>query len=327
VRLLTDTPASAGAFAPLEAAWERVADGELAPPLAEAWRLLGAGAAAWRARDTATAPGDDASGRALFVLDRAEGSQFEALRRALREGSRLPPALASLALTGNGFRGQRERSWKALRGNLHLCVLERLDQRAAPLQAALTALPAVATARAIERVSDERVRPGLKWVNDLLVGGRKVAGVLSATQVQGERVTHVLFGIGVNVAAAPTLPADARAAPPGCLAHADPSLEGALPALTRAILAELDAGLARIRAGAGADVVEDYRTRAVFVGRRVALWPVADDGAPPREPIARGRVTEMLDDLSLRVEGIEGPVRSGRMTLLDDDAAAGAEDG
>jgi biotin-(acetyl-CoA carboxylase) ligase len=326
MRLLTDSPEAARAFSAAGATWRPLVDGALDPRLQRAWRVLAGPAAAWLADDGPVAP-DNRVPRALLVLGRAEGSQFEALRSALRDGDGLPDALASLALTGSGFRGQRGRAWAALPGNLHLCVLERIDRPAAALQAALTALPAVATARAIERLSEGRVRPGVKWVNDLLVAGAKVAGVLTATQVQGARVTHALFGIGVNVARAPELAADARAPRPGCLADAAPDLGEALPALTRGILDEVDLALSSLRAGDAAAVVAAYRERATFVGRRVAIWSVTDHDRAAGTPLARGRVTALLDDLALRLEGHPEPIRSGRMTLLDDDPTLDAEDG
>ena len=326
MRLLTDAPEAARAFAAPGATWRPVVAGALDPRLHRAWRVLAGPAAPWVSDDGSVASGESPP-KALLVLGRAEGSQFEALRTALRDGDGLPDALASLALTGSGFRGQRGRAWAALPGNLHLCVLERIDGPAAALQAALTALPAVATARAIERLSEGRVRPAVKWVNDLLVAGAKVAGVLTATQVQGARVTHALFGIGVNVARAPELAADARAPRPGCLADAAPDLHDALPALTRAILDEVDGALSTLRAGDGTAIVASYRERASFVGRRVAIWPVTDLDQAVTAPLARGRVSALLDDLALRLEGHPDPIRSGRMTLLDDDAAPAAEDG
>lgn len=53
------------------------------------------------------------------------------------------------------------------------------------------------------------IRPGLKWPNDVQIGGRKVAGVLTELQGQIDRVEAVLVGIGINVnLAAEALPPD-----------------------------------------------------------------------------------------------------------------------
>ena len=182
----------------------------------------------------------------------------------------------------------------------------------------LTLLPAVATARAIEAVSGGRLRPGLKWVNDLLLAGRKVAGVLTATQLQGDRVRHAVVGIGVNVARAPDLPASPRAAPAGSLAALDAAFVGevAWGTLLLALLAELDRGRRALEAGDGAALFDAYRERAAFLGRNVTIWPV-DEGEDPDAvaPLARGRVLRLLPDLSLVLEGRAAPVHAGRMAI------------
>ena len=63
----------------------------------------------------------------------------------------------------------------------------------------LTAWVAVAMCHAIETVSG--VRPGIKWVNDLIVNGRKIGGILTEMAVEGEsgHIQHVIVGIGINV--------------------------------------------------------------------------------------------------------------------------------
>jgi len=259
------------------------------------WGALGTSPALWSAE-----AGEEP--RLVVIIDDAPASQFTALTGA----EALPSGLISLALTGRGFRGQRERSWQALRGNLHLCAYYQLDLPAAEVQADLNMLPVIAAARAIETLSQGRLRPGIKWVNDLLLAGRKVAGVLSSTQVQGERVIGVLFGIGINLARAPTLPE-----PAGCLAEHDPLLADRLPQLAWAVVSELEAGLKLLGTGDAAALYRGYLERAVFLGRLVSLWP--DSEAP--EPLVRGRVVRLNPDLSLVLAGYEPPFYSGRMRL------------
>ena len=54
------------------------------------------------------------------------------------------------------------------------------------------------------------VEAGCKWPNDLLVGERKAGGIIAESTLRGDRIEHVLLGVGVNVAAAPAV-ADAAA--------------------------------------------------------------------------------------------------------------------
>ncbi len=282
---------------------------------------------AWAAE--LTLPGArDATSRALLAVDHAPSSQFAALQAALREGVPLPPDLACLALEGSGFRGQRGRSWQAHRGNLHVCRLARLDLPAGSVQAALTALPAVAAARAIEVATHGRVSPGIKWVNDLMLGGRKIGGVLSATQLHGALATYVLTGVGINVAHTPELVRHPSAPPAGSLTELASADAPTLATLTLALLVELDAGVAQLRAGHGAELVEAYRRRSIVIGRQVAVWPVSE-ALGIEEPLATGRVIALRNDLALDVEGWGRPVHAGRLTLLEgsDVSADGGENG
>jgi BirA family biotin operon repressor/biotin-[acetyl-CoA-carboxylase] ligase len=275
-----------------------------------AWRTLAGDAPAWtlRGADLGVWNGP------VVIVAHAPTSQFGLLQQRLAAGDPVPDALAAVALEGSRFRGQRGRAWATLAGNLHLSVHLTLDHPAAEVQAALAVLPAVATARAIERASQGAVRPGLKWVNDLLLADRKVGGVLSASHVDGARVRHLLLGIGVNVAARPELPATPRALSPARLADADPCFAdpAAWSRLLNPLLEEIEAARTALDDGHGAALIDAYRDRAAFLGRRVTIWPVDDAAA---EPIARGVVEALLPDLSLRIAGVPHPVRHGRMTL------------
>jgi BirA family biotin operon repressor/biotin-[acetyl-CoA-carboxylase] ligase len=285
----------------------------LPPDAAWAWRTLVGEAPAWRVHGAETG----AWNGTVVVVAHAPTSQFGLLQERLAAGDAVPDALAAVALAGSRFRGQRGRAWATLAGNLHLSVHLTLDLPAAESQAPLAVLPAVATARAIERASDGSVRPGLKWVNDLLLADRKVAGVLSASHVEAGRVRHLLLGIGVNVAARPELPATPRALPPARLADVDPRFADptAWSRLLPPLLDEIVAARAAVSEGEGAALVDAYRERAAFLGRSVTIWPVDGPDDASASPIARGVVEELAPDLSLRIRGVEAPVRHGRMTL------------
>ncbi len=63
----------------------------------------------------------------------------------------------------------------------------------------ITPCAAVATARAIERTCG--VSPSIKWVNDLLLGGKKIVGILTEMTLEAEtgRIAGIICGIGINV--------------------------------------------------------------------------------------------------------------------------------
>lgn len=313
--ILTDAPDAARPLLPAGTRWTEADASGLPADLAVAWAALGSERPAWWAPDGAE--------RIVVVVDEAPTSQFDALNERLADGRGVPSGVVCVACTGARFHGQRGRAWAALRGNLHVSVHLPLDVEAAAAQAGLAALPAVAIARAIERATDGRVAPRLKWVNDVLVDDRKIAGVLVATQVQAGRVRHAVVGVGANAASAPELAPSPRTARPTSLADVDPQGFGARDprawtALLAPLLDELERGRALLQAGDGAAIVDAYRDRAAFLGRPVTVWPVDEEDAGP---LVHGRVAALLPDLSLRFEGRAEPVRSGRMTIDPADGA------
>lgn len=81
---------------------------------------------------------------------------------------------------------------------IYMSVLLRPDDKAYEM-APLTAWVAVAVANAIENVCG--VRPGVKWVNDLVMNGKKVCGIMTelAVKEDGNKVDYIIIGIGINV--------------------------------------------------------------------------------------------------------------------------------
>ena len=94
-------------------------------------------------------------------------------------------------------RGRQGRRWIAPPGSaLLLSILFREEARA-PAPQRYTMLVSVALAEAIEELAPE-VSPAIKWPNDLMLGGRKLAGVLAETAWDGEQLA-VIVGVGTNV--------------------------------------------------------------------------------------------------------------------------------
>jgi len=111
--------------------------------------------------------------------------------------------LAVMARRQSAGRGSRGRSWQSPLGNLALSLLLRPTERARDVgQWALLAGLAVAEALGAERGG----RLALKWPNDLLLDGAKLAGVLvDAEADHASGISWIVIGIGVNLAQAPTV--------------------------------------------------------------------------------------------------------------------------
>ena len=141
----------------------------------------------------------------------------------------------------------------------------------------------------------------IKWPNDVLVGGRKVCGILAEAHWQGDRLAGVVLGIGVNVAP--------EAVPPGELPFPAVSVADALGgpvdrwALLAGILSELLAWRAKIGSPGFLQAWEKrlaYRGREVLVGaHRGILAGLTPEGAL-RLRTEAGEIAIPAGELSLR---------------------------
>lgn len=142
----------------------------------------------------------------IEVVDEIGSTNTEMKRRG-REGA--PHGAALRARVQTAGRGQRTHVWASPAGGLYLSVLLRPDVSA-------TALPALPVACAMGAMGALREAgcPGarLKWPNDIVVGGRKLAGVLTELAMSDEGAFAVC-GIGVNIET-PELPASDGALAP-----------------------------------------------------------------------------------------------------------------
>lgn len=114
-----------------------------------------------------------------------------------------------IAETQRSGRGRMGRTWCSPAGvNLYTSIL--LRPTILPIQAAqLTFLSAVAVARAVEAVANVEVT--VKWPNDILLNGKKLAGLLNEISAEMEGIHYVVLGIGVNLnMAADQFPDDLR---------------------------------------------------------------------------------------------------------------------
>jgi BirA family biotin operon repressor/biotin-[acetyl-CoA-carboxylase] ligase len=134
-------------------------------------------------------------GRPIVLLEQI-GSTNDVAAAEARRGA--PHGTLVLAEHQNAGRGRQGRSWHSPPGqNLYLSLVLRPEAPAERL-AGLTLVLGLAVADALARfVPDASV--SIKWPNDVLVGGRKCAGILVETAFAGARPAHVVAGIGVNV--------------------------------------------------------------------------------------------------------------------------------
>lgn len=132
----------------------------------------------------------------LFSFPSLDSTSLEARRRL--SSCALPFAVHSEVQTA-GY-GQQGRTWQSPRGNLYITLALPLTGLHHPLPL-LPLRAAVTVARWIETVWQVPVK--LKWPNDIMHKGRKLAGILCETSLQDGVAESVLIGVGINVQCAP----------------------------------------------------------------------------------------------------------------------------
>ena len=118
------------------------------------------------------------------------------LKRLAAQGA--PHGTVAVADCQTGGRGRTGRSFDSKGGSgIYLSVLLRPHCRPDRLMT-LTAQTAVAVRRAILAVTGAETQ--IKWVNDLVLGGRKLCGILTELSIEAESglVSYAVVGVGVN---------------------------------------------------------------------------------------------------------------------------------
>ena len=165
-------------------------------------------------------------------------------------------------------RGRLGRQWMSpARKGLWFSILLRPALR--PQEATqLTVAAASALWRAVHTVTG--LRPEIKWPNDLLIRGRKTAGILTELSAELDRVKHVILGIGVDVNLnASEFPAELRKLATSLKIEAGRTIPR--PELAIAILHELDRDYCRICSGQFPAVANEWEEHCTTIGRNVAI--------------------------------------------------------
>lgn len=201
----------------------------------------------------------------LRCFDEVDSTNSYLKREALAGAPHGTVAVADCQSAG---RGRMTRSFQSPRGlGVYLSILLRPRLPASQLMG-VTGMTAVAVCRAVERAAG--VRPGIKWTNDLVLGGKKLCGILTELAVESETglTQYLVIGAGVNVRQGPEDFSPEVAAMATSLAREGYPVSRA--ALAAAMIEELGA-LDRSLGGDVSPWVEEYRRDCVNLGRRVQL--------------------------------------------------------
>ncbi len=236
-------------------------------------------------------------GLSVRIFDETDSTNLEAKRAAV-SGAEGP--LLILAGSQTAGRGRLGRTFYSPADTGVYMTLLFPPRSVDPETVRVTAKTAVAVLRGIERVLPVKLR--IKWVNDLYLDGRKIAGILAETVFSGPNApSRTLVGIGINVSTA-DFPEEIRDRA-GALTN-DPACRGDI------VLAVTEELLKEFEDPASAGYLDLYRSRSSVLGKEI-LYGTAPDLRP-------GRAVRIDDSGALivrRPDGTEERLFTGEITV------------
>jgi BirA family biotin operon repressor/biotin-[acetyl-CoA-carboxylase] ligase len=254
--------------------------------------------------------------RYLFIVEFAAQSHYDLLIELTRSGNALPDGILCLAGSGDKFHGFKGRPWVACPGNLHLSAHWAPARPIEHFGVAFTILAAVSVVEAIDSLPGLNGRAAIRWVNDVMIDGAKVCGVVAYTQTLNAAVTAAIVGLGLNVEAQPSVE-PTRFVPRVAALRDFVSGPGGI---TQAVMFDkliraLDQNYRALRDGKYAALLRRYRERSLVLGRKVTIFSEESDSESGI--IAAGRVRALGENLELFLEGVSAPIWRGRLILED----------
>ncbi len=245
-----------------------------------------------RLAGTLAPPRNHVIGRDIQVFEQTTSTN-DVIEKFARDG--VKEGVVVFAESQTKGRGRLGRKWiSPERKGLWFSVLLRPDLR--PQEATqLTVASATALRRAI--AAETGLKPEIKWPNDILIGGKKVAGILTELSAELDRIRHIILGIGVDVNLdAGELPPELRKIATSLKLETGGMISRA--ELAVAILQALDEDYARIGAGRFAAVADEWEAHCATIGKNVTVL-IGDRKI-------RGRAESLDDDGALLVRTEHG---------------------
>ncbi len=138
-------------------------------------------------------------GQKIFSFDSVGSTMDEAFRLGM-EGE--PEGTVVCSEAQSKGRGRLGRVWVSPKSKGIYCSII-LKPKLPPTQMSqVTLMTAVALAEAVRNVT--KIQPKIKWPNDLFIGPRKLAGILTELRAEVDQVKFVVVGIGININATPS---------------------------------------------------------------------------------------------------------------------------
>ena len=229
-------------------------------------------------------------------------STMDAARQEARRGAKEGTVIIAGEQTGG--RGRLKRTWLSPPGNIALSIILYPDIASLHY---LVMIASLAVVHSIEAVTGLKTQ--IKWPNDILIGGKKVCGILIENEVRGNRVAYASIGIGINVDLKVADFIEISTTATSLRNESDRVVLGTK--IIRSLLTELERLYLALKAGE--TIYEAWRDRLATLGKRVKVKSgsrtlegtaeAVDESGALRLRHADGTLTRVIaGDVSLREE-------------------------
>lgn len=201
----------------------------------------------------------------LHILEEASSTNTVALQLAAEGAEHGTVIIAERQTAGRGRLG---RHWYSpAHQNLYGSIIVRMTL--SPSQVLwLPLITGMAIAQTVEQ--EAGLQPSLKWPNDILIGRRKIGGILCESTSHGKQGGAVIIGIGLNVnAGKDTFPPDLQGSATSLAIEAERVFDR--HSLAATLLSHLETHLERLQSGDPTQLKKAYLARCSTIGRTIAI--------------------------------------------------------
>jgi len=190
-----------------------------------------------------------------------------------------------------GGRGRFNRKWSSEKGkDLTFTLLLRIDKPVAEFYK-FTILSGMAVLLSVKNVLKGKAKAFIKWPNDILIGNRKLCGILSEMITEDMRIITIIIGIGINVNSIPSL-ANAVSLKNIVMVDTDRNT------LLASIISKFNDLLNRYDKGDFPAIFRDWKSNLAWLGKKVSIIDI------------NGHITGKLKDVNengaVMIETAEG---------------------
>jgi BirA family biotin operon repressor/biotin-[acetyl-CoA-carboxylase] ligase len=248
-------------------------------------------------------------GRVIHHFDSIDSTNRYAIELARRGAAEGEVVIAEGQTAGRGRLGRSFFSPAGLSFYGSIILRPQIPSARAPQ---ITLVAGLAVAEAVEKHA--RVRPGLKWPNDVRLGELKVSGILTEMEAEGDRILHVVCGPGINLnVPAAAFPPELRPLATSILAFTGRRVDR--PAFVADLFGAFERWYDKFLARGLGALRERWNAYSVLNGE----WVTVEGGGRTVE----GRVLGIDEEGALRLEGPQGRIVravSGDVTLKKEGA-------